>query len=364
MNFGDSGNSSTASLLGILGVSLLFSFILFYVNMNLRHFRKISAAEAIRFGSGEKAGKTGKLRLSKNKFLSTNLFLGISGVLARKRLYGTLLAVVMLAAFIIIVPQNLYHTISSENFVTYMGVGLCDLRMDIQQNGKIALSSINAENWNKCAGDSITLLTADGEKTLSVCGIYSDVTNGGKTAKAVFSDDTTNTAWSIVCVSFFDQSEKNSKLSEYKELFDFARVSSIDNYILQTFGQTLRSVRTASLVFVGVAIAAILLVPLLFLKLLVAKDAYSITVLKAMGYTNTDLKWQFAWKVMSVLVVGIVLGTLLAGTLGEKIAARAQCILFMQDGKIVSQLNLAGLTAGDNSEKTEKILAETKRLGI
>lgn len=38
--------------------------------------------------------------------------------------------------------------------------------------------------------------------------------------------------------------------------------------------------------------------------------------------------------------------------------------IFQQDGKIVSQLNLAGLTADNSSEKTEKILAETKRLGI
>ena len=31
------------------------------------------------------------------------------------------LVVVILAAFIIIVPQNLYHTISADDFVTYMG---------------------------------------------------------------------------------------------------------------------------------------------------------------------------------------------------------------------------------------------------
>lgn len=47
-----------------------------------------------------------------------------------------------------------------------------------------------------------------------------------------------------------------------------------------------------------------------------------------------------------------------------KIAARAQRILFMQDGKIVSQLKLAELTTGCFSERTEKILTETKRLGI
>lgn len=389
LNFGDSKNSSTAFLCGILGVILLFGLILFYVNINLRRFRSISAAEAIRFGISEKAGRTGMLSLAKNKFLSTNFFLGISDVLARKRLYGTLLVVVMLGAFIIIVPQNLYHTISSENFVTYMGVGRCDLRVDIQQNGdivdktkqvedyvmsdeevsdftvlttktfgtklkdgttenikvefgdhkvfpvayaegrmpqseqEIALSSLNAEEWGKRVGDTITLLTTDGEKTLTVCGIYSDITNGGKTAKAVFSDEGVDAAWSIVCVGFSDSTKKSAKLTQYQKQFDFARVSSIDDYISQTFGQTLRSVRTASFVAVCVAIAVILLVSLLFLKLLMAKDAYSIAVIKAIGYTNADLKWQFTWRILSVLTVGIILGTILAGTLGEQIAAMA-----------------------------------------
>lgn len=37
-----------------------------------------------------------------------------------------------------IVPQNLYHTISSPSFITYMGIGESDLRLDIQQTDHIA----------------------------------------------------------------------------------------------------------------------------------------------------------------------------------------------------------------------------------
>lgn len=55
----------------------------------------------------------------------------------RKRLYVIMQAVVILASFIMIVPQNLYHTISGENFVTYIGVGNCDIRLDIQQTEQI-----------------------------------------------------------------------------------------------------------------------------------------------------------------------------------------------------------------------------------
>lgn len=62
LTFGKSGSESSAFVLAIICVLLLFAFILFYVNMNLRRFRKISAAEAIRFGMSQKGPMMQKLQ--------------------------------------------------------------------------------------------------------------------------------------------------------------------------------------------------------------------------------------------------------------------------------------------------------------
>ena len=62
------------------------------------------------------------------------------------------------------------------------------------------------------------------------------------------------------------------------------------------------------------------LITLMFIKMLVAKDRYSIAVMKALGFTNSDIKVQYASRSVFVLMVGIVLGTLLANTLGERLA--------------------------------------------
>lgn len=398
LNFGDGKNSIVSLLPGLASVLFLFCFILFYINFNLRRFRKISAAEAIRFGMSSQESATAKtISLSKNvttqnKFfqsLPTNLFLGIWDVRIRKRLYGTMLAVIILAAFIIIVPQNLYYTISAKNFVTYMGIGLCDLRVDLQQseeldkkaeqiaafmesdtaiseytmlitktfgvkleNGtnenikielgdhtvfpvqyvkgrmplseeEIALSSINADEWGKTTGDKLTVLTKDGEKVLNICGVYSDISNGGKTAKAVFSDNSTNVAWSIIYARLTDPMQVAGIREQYANQFPFAKVSDIDDYVSQTFGQTVLSVRMASIVSIFVAAAVTLLVTLLFLKLLVAKDCYSIAVMKAMGFTSKDVKRQYLWRIVTILAIGIVLGMILSVTLGEKLAGMA-----------------------------------------
>lgn len=390
VNLGESGKDTFSLLAGIVGILLLFFFILFCINRILKKFHRISAVQAIRQGAEqEKVYGTKKFKLSKNRWLSTNLFLGVKDILARKRLYVTILLVIILSCFIMVVPQNLYHTISDSSFITYLGVGRCNLRMDIQQTDKIeekavnvgeyleqdtavetyavfvteifsleqkdgttehikvelgnhgvfplqyaqgkmpssadelALSVLYAEELGKEVGDEITLLTDEGEKHLTICGIYSDITNGGKTAKAAFAPGNQEAALSTVCVNLREQDLLSEKISEYGDTFPYAKVSGIETYVTQTFGQTLRSVKIASVGAAFVAVAVTLLVILLFMKLLISKDRYSIAVLKSMGYTDSDISRQYVWRSAAVMLLGILLGTILAGTLGERMAGAA-----------------------------------------
>lgn len=251
--------------MGLLGALIVAFAIIIYVNRVLKRFRKISAAEAIRFGIAQDDGIKSKcLLISENRLFHPNIFLGIKDVLARKSLYATMLAVLIISAFIMIVPQNLYNMISSKNFITYMGIGKSDLRLDIQQIDNInekttgiverieadsdilkysllttktytgimedgstvrlkvelrdhtqflleyskgraptgkdefALSVINARELSKTIGDSVPLLVNGEEKVFAISGIYSDITNGGKTAKVAFTDDTAETMWSVI----------------------------------------------------------------------------------------------------------------------------------------------------------------------
>lgn len=382
---GESENSTFASVLGIIGILLVFLAIIAYVNFVLKRFRKISAAEAIRFGtSQEKTTGVKHFSLSRNRFFNTNIFLGIKDVLTRKKLYSTILAVLVISAFILIVPQNLYNTISSKSFINYMGIGNYDLRIQTSNtaekevadilktidsdrsiskyallttktfkvkskdgseenikielgdhsafpiqysegrapvgNDEIALSAINASEMSKKVGDVITLVMEGQEKDLMVSGIYSDITNGGKTAKAVFTDHSADIIWSIVSVGISDKSLVETKVSEYTDSFDFAKVSDIDEFVSQTLGSTISSVEMASYAAVAIALIITILVTLLFMKMLVAKDRHSIAVMKSFGFTNSDIKMQYISRSIFVLIVGIVVGTLLANTLGEMLA--------------------------------------------
>lgn len=384
---GESENSSFATALGIIGILLVFLAIIAYVSGVLRRFRKISAAEAIRFGiSQEKSTGAKRVCLNKNKLLNTNLFLGIKDVLSRKRLYATMLAVLVISAFIIIVPQNLYNTISSTSFIKYMGIGNYDIRLDIQQTdqiskkaavaleymnsdssiskytilttktfktkmedgseenikielgdhsifpieytdgraptveNEIALSALNADEMSKKVGDTITVIMKGKENKLTVSGIYSDITNGGKTAKAVFTDHSENIMWSVICAKLSDKTLVDETISKYADRFTFAKISNIDEFVKQTFGSTIKSVEKASFAAISIALVITILVTLLFMKMLVAKDRYSIAIMKALGFTNSDITVQYGSRAFFVSMIGIIAGTLLANTLGEMLA--------------------------------------------
>lgn len=384
---GESKNASYAQLFGIIGALLIFLTVIAYVNGVLNRFRKISAAGAIRFGiSGEKASGAKHFRLSKNKIGNTNVFLGIKDVLTRKKLYTTMLIVLVFATFIIIVPQNMYHTISSKKFITYMGIGNCDMRIDIQQtddisakaeeiankmekdsaiarfavlttkaftvkaddgtkqsikielgdhsvflvdylegrapsaDNEIALSALNAEELQKKTGDEMLLIRNGKEETFTICGIYSDITNGGKTAKATFSEDTADIMWCNISAVIPNKKDMANRISEYTAKYDYAKVSDIDEYIRQTFGSTIRAIEKASYVSIVVSLLIAALITLLFIKMLIAKDRYSIAIMKAFGFTDTDITVQYTTRAVLVLLVGIIMGTVLANTVGEVLA--------------------------------------------
>jgi putative ABC transport system permease protein len=381
---GGSGNFSLALLFGVIGVLLVFFAIVGYVSSVLRRFRRISAAEAVRFGfSQDKSRGAGYLKLSANRLLNTNVFLGVKDVLARKSLYATMLAVLVMSAFIMIVPLNLYNTISSKSFITYMGIGNSDMRLDIQQtdniaaktaeiakvmegdtsisryavlttenftaisedgseerlkvelgdhsvfpveyssgraptaDNEIALSVMNADELGLKAGDVLTLMFGGQAQELTVCGIYSDITNGGKTAKAAFTGSSDELMWSVIYAELADEALVAGKVREYADSFKYAKVSGIGEYVTQTFGSTISSVGKASRAAIIVMLVISVLVTVLFMRMLVAKDRYSIAVMKSLGFTNTDLSRQYFARSVFVLVTGIVLGTLLANTLGE-----------------------------------------------
>lgn len=82
-------------------------------------------------------------------------------------------------------------------------------------------------------GDTILLIIQGETKTLTVSGIYSDITNGGKTAKAAFSDDSTESMWNVFYGSLSKQSEVEKRLQSIQIASILPRFQALMNIFIK-----------------------------------------------------------------------------------------------------------------------------------
>lgn len=283
--------------------------------------------------------------------------------------------------FLMLLPQNLYSTLSSPDFVTYMGIGNADIRMDIRQGAdisavtarltvvlegdgevaryaalqtqslpavlsdgttcnltvemgdhtifpveysqgtppvtenEIALSSLNAKELGLSVGDTL-LLRIDGEEIhRTVCGIYSDITNGGKTAKMSGRADNAPVIWSVIYVSLKDRSAGARWMKAYGQMG--ADVTDIEDYVRDTYGPTLAQLRLASRGAMLIAILVAFVVIALLLRLIVERSRDAISLQKALGFTGGEIGRAYFFKGVFSAGAGVIAGLAVGTLLGE-----------------------------------------------
>ncbi|MCI7191629.1 MAG: FtsX-like permease family protein, partial [Lachnospiraceae bacterium] len=90
-------------------------------------------------------------------------------------------------------------------------------------------------------------------------------------------------------------------------------------------GQTLQQIKLAKGVAAGAAVVIIFVVIMLFMRLIVEKKRYSISLQKALGFTSGSIRKSYMIKGLLPAAVGIVTGLLLCSVLGEGL-----CGMFLQ----------------------------------
>ena len=374
-------------LLPVTGAGIVFGAIIVFCMLVLRRFRHISALEALRLGTApDKGRKAGTYTLSHSRIKDVNLFLGVNEVLGHFRMYGLLCFVFALCTFLMIVPINLLNTLESSNFVTYMGAGKCDLRLDLQHtadmiarykkteeylkkdgdvskygamftctykaansNGtydnmkveigdfdlfpleytkgaapqkenEIALSSMNAKEYQKEPGDNLNLIVGGRERQMTVSGIYQDVTNGGKTAKAILPVDHEQVIWFTVNIDLKNGVSLEEKRLEYSETFHPAKVTDVTEYVEQTLGGVIDQLRLVVKSAFVLALAVAALITGMFFKMLMTKEARQTAVMKSLGFTVNHIMKQYLTRAVVILAAGVACGVLAANLLGGKLA--------------------------------------------
>ena len=189
---------------------------------------------------------------------------------------------------------------------------------------EIALSILNSEETGLEVGDSITVSkTTEGksvQSTCIICGIYSDITNGGKTAKGCIIDETP-AIWSVMYVSLKDGVTADEWISEYSAgTEENIKIAGISEYMSGMYGQTIRNIADASVMTKAVACVVIMVVILLLMRLVIWRERMDSSLKKALGLTSNDIRSDYLKKLVLYLMTGLVLGILSGMMLGQRLA--------------------------------------------
>ncbi len=148
LQLGDPDGSLWLATGPVLGAALVVLFIVIWCALMLRRLARISTMDALRADTASKPTQRLRLRRRSRRRSQRNqrnrrfalagsrlpspIWMGFNGIRRSLPTHRMLLAVLTLCTFLILVPLNLWTTVTSPSFVTYMGTGLADLRLELR----------------------------------------------------------------------------------------------------------------------------------------------------------------------------------------------------------------------------------------
>ena len=344
----------------------------------LRRVEAVSAVEALRSGaSGALRRRRHRWRLAASRRMPVQQWLGVREALRPSN--ALLLGILALCAFTMVLPVNVATTLDDPRIATYLGVGEADLRIDVRtgtqdlaavesaltaddrvvkhatvlrrsykmraQSGdwesvlidigdhgafpmkymsgrapttqdEVALSYNQARATSAEVGSTVTVSTSQGDRDLTVTGVYQDITNNGSTAKATF-DDGAPALWQIIYADMRDDSQETAVADDLQRDLPGVQATAMSDYTSRFFGATASQVRIIAAMACAVALGLAFLITVLFAVLVLSRERRRVGVLQALGCTRRAVAGQYLTRFGVLALAGTALGLLLASTLGE-----------------------------------------------
>ncbi len=366
-----------ATAAGMLALVLVFTLTV------LRRIDRISAVRALRADGGRPRWRGPQLSLHRSRRLPVGVRLGFIGALRRWQTQGLLIAVFGIATFVVVVPLSAAMTLGSSTFLTYMGVPLSDLRVDLPAHdpvalpaavsaleadgdvavavphtavraeiddaeglpvsvfvengdqttlpltypegrapateGEIALSLVALSRIDRSVGDVIEVRTGDIARRVTIVGAYQDVTNGGSTGRALLPVADADAVSHTIAVSLAEYADADRAAERLAAELPGARVVVVDAYRAQTLGPVIDRIGMTAGVAAAAALAIAVLITVLATRMVLAADAGQVAIQRALGLPDASVRAQYVTATLTALVIALPLGVLAAGTAGQEL---------------------------------------------
>lgn len=202
-------------------------------------------------------------------------------------------------------------------------------------NWEIALSKLKADELEKKVGDSLNLNIDGKEKQVLISGIFSDLTNGGKTAKAIFDSEGLDTVWITVPIKLTENASVAKFIERYRPLYPFAKFADAQTYLRQIFGNTITMIKTITGIACTASVFLVFLIVTLFIRMIYLKDAGQNALLKSIGFSSRDIRRQYLGETGILLTIGILAGNLLSWIAGDTLGSKILSLLGMHGVRFI-----------------------------
>ncbi len=369
----------------LVGVILLSLFVIFRCHRIIRWNLKSTVMELLR--GDEKLKKEGHFSLPAKGLKYRNLILAYGELKCKWKEYIVIFLIFVFSSFLILLPINMNNTIDNPDFLTYMGIGDSDIRIDIQysenlleqnetvmnylekdlelnryavykngyvqsqnvdgekeyirvQNGdnsvfqveylkgnaprdsqEMALSYLNAVNLGKQVGDAIKVTYQGKELIYRISGIYQDITYGGKTAKATIDFDTKDIEGYMIYLEVRYGVDIDKKTDDMRTALPDVKITPVNEFVFQTLSGVAKNMSIVEVAAIVISLLLTMLITIMFLQLIMAREHSAIAIKKAIGFSNQNIRVQLGIRLLIIQFIGILVGTILANTLGEVIFA-------------------------------------------
>lgn len=382
---GDVNNPLLGIAAGALGALILYLLAMGYVRRILARLRQITPLHALQGSAGLDPNKRRpRPTLAPVVGKSINRKMAWASIRRTPSRHITILVVAGLITLVLLIPFRFGSTARSSDFVTYMGIGQYDLRIDlfnrddsaetadiilaalynddrierievytleIEQTvsadgetaplridygdpsafplrygtgrapeaiNEIGLSEVNAERLEVAKGDQLSVIGPDGPVIFTVSGTYQDVTNGGKTAKALPGPTMDAESPSMmIAIDAADGADLDEIAATVTSAADGVQVIDTQTYVQQMMGDLIRVMDTIAWVFSGVAVMIAALMAGLSIRLMQVQERKANAVQGALGFTTRHLRNQYLIRIMVMMAIGVGLGIVLATPLGN-----------------------------------------------
>ena len=190
-----------------------------------------------------------------------------------------------------------------------------------QLANEVMITEITAKKMGVGIGDTIYFKMGDRTQEMMITGTYQSMINMGQGYRVSRSTKLdADYAGGIMNIQVeIEGMESEEACERLREIFPDYRIEDAKGALDSMIGGIIEQIDTLTYFIVGIVLIINSLVTVLLMKTLMTKERGDIALLKSIGFTNRSLKsWQTA-RVLMILAVSVVLGTLLSNLLAPYI---------------------------------------------